>query len=140
MRSGRQHFINVLEVYSTNGEPRNRDIDRRPAHIIESDWSGGGLGARGEDGTDGDVVRTSRDGALRLLRGMCAETKLDFSRATGDLVGAVVGWNMPVERVKQYDEGIRKGGILMGVRPKNDEDAKYFEESWKTNRAQDVYR
>ena len=85
MRSGRQHFINVLEVYSTNGEPRNRDIDRRPAHIIESDWSGGGLGARGEDGTDGDVVRTSRDGALRLLRGMCAETKLDFSRATGDL-------------------------------------------------------
>jgi hypothetical protein len=60
--------------------------------------------------------------------------------ATGGLVGALVGWNMPEERVKQYDEGIRKGGILMGVRPKNDEDAKYFEESWKTNRAQNVYR
>ena len=60
--------------------------------------------------------------------------------ATGGLVGALVGWNMPEERVKQYDEGIRKGGILMGVRPRNDEDAKYFEESWKTNRAQDVYR
>ena len=60
--------------------------------------------------------------------------------ATGGLVGALVGWNMPEERVKQYDEGIRKGGILMGVRPKNDEDAKYFEESWKTSRAQDVYR
>ena len=60
--------------------------------------------------------------------------------ATGGLVGALVGWNMPEERVKQYDEGIRKGGILMGVRPKNDADAKYFEESWKTNRAQDVYR
>jgi len=60
--------------------------------------------------------------------------------ATGGLVGALVGWGMPEERVKEYDEGIRNGGILMGVRPKNDEDAKYFEESWKTNRAQDVYR
>lgn len=60
--------------------------------------------------------------------------------ATGGLVGALVGWNMPEERVKKYDEAIRKGGILMGVRPRNDEDAKYFENSWKTNRAQDVYR
>lgn len=60
--------------------------------------------------------------------------------ATGGIVGALVGWNMPEERVKQYDAGIRKGGILMGVRPRNDEDAKYFENSWKTNRAQNVYR
>jgi len=60
--------------------------------------------------------------------------------ATGGLVGALVGWNMPEERVKRYDEGIRKGGILMGVHPRNDEDAAYFEKSWKTNQAQDVYR
>ena len=60
--------------------------------------------------------------------------------ATGGIVGALVGWNMPEERVKKYDEGIRNGGILMGVRPRNDEDAKYLENSWKTNRAQDVYR
>lgn len=60
--------------------------------------------------------------------------------ATGGIVGALVGWNMPEERVKKYDEGIRNGGILMGVRPRNDEDAEYLENSWKTNRAQDVYR
>lgn len=60
--------------------------------------------------------------------------------ATGGVVGALIGWNMPEERVKQYDEGIRKGGILMGVRPRNDEDASHFESTWKANRAQDVYR
>lgn len=60
--------------------------------------------------------------------------------AGGGIVGALIGWNMPEERVKQYDEGIRKGGILMGVHPRNDEDAAYFEGSWKANRAQDVYR
>ena len=60
--------------------------------------------------------------------------------ATGGVVGALIGWNMPEERVKRYDEGIRKGGILMGVRPRNDEDASHLETAWKTNRAQDVYR
>ena len=60
--------------------------------------------------------------------------------ATGGVVGALVGWNMPEERVKRYDEGLRNGGILMGVRPRNDEDAAHLENAWKTNRAQDVYR
>lgn len=60
--------------------------------------------------------------------------------ATGGIVGALVGWNIPEERVKKYDEGIRKGGILMGVRPRNDEDAAYFENAWKTHRANNVYR
>jgi hypothetical protein len=60
--------------------------------------------------------------------------------ATGGIVGALVGWNLPEERVKRYDEGIRKGGILMGVRPRSDADAEHFESAWKTHRAQDVYR
>jgi len=60
--------------------------------------------------------------------------------ATGGIVGALVGWNIPEERVKTYDEAIRKGGILMGVRPRSDDDAAYVEKSWKENRAQDIYR
>lgn len=60
--------------------------------------------------------------------------------ATGGIVGALIGWGIPEERVKQYDEGIRDGGILMAVRPKNDEDASYFEDSWRTNRGEHVYR
>ena len=60
--------------------------------------------------------------------------------ATGGIVGALVGWNIPEERVKQYDEGIRQGGILMGVRPRSDADAAYLETAWKTHRANDVYR
>ena len=60
--------------------------------------------------------------------------------ATGGIVGALVGWGMPEERVKRYDEGIRNGGILMGVRPRNDEDATHLEGAWRSNRALDVYR
>ena len=60
--------------------------------------------------------------------------------ATGGIVGALIGWGIPEERVKEYDKGIRDGGILMAVRPRNDEDAAYLENSWKTHRGENVYR
>ena len=60
--------------------------------------------------------------------------------ATGGLVGALIGWGIPEERVKEYDQGIREGGILMAVRPRNDEDASYLENSWKSHRGENVYR
>jgi hypothetical protein len=60
--------------------------------------------------------------------------------ATGGLVGALIGWSIPEERVKKYEEGIKNGGILMGVHPRNDDDAQFLEQTWNTHRAQDVYR
>ena len=58
---------------------------------------------------------------------------------TGGLMGALVGWGMPEERVKRYESGVKNGGILMGVKPRSDADATYFEEQWKS-RGTDVYR
>jgi hypothetical protein len=60
--------------------------------------------------------------------------------ATGGLLGALVGWNIPEERARRYEAGIREGGILMGVRPRSDEDASHFESIWRTHRGEDVYR
>jgi hypothetical protein len=51
--------------------------------------------------------------------------------AAGGLVGAMVGWGIPEERVKDYEAGIKKGGILMGVKPRSEEDAQYLESQWK---------
>jgi hypothetical protein len=51
--------------------------------------------------------------------------------ASGGLIGALVGWGIPEERVKHYEQGIKDGGILMGVKPRSDADAKHFEEEWK---------
>jgi len=59
--------------------------------------------------------------------------------ATGGIVGALIGWNMPEERVKDYEEGIKNGGILMGVRPRSAEDAAFLEQDWKKNRGEHVY-
>jgi len=60
--------------------------------------------------------------------------------ATGGLVGALIGWGIPEERVKRYEEGVRQGGILMGVKPRSEEDAAHFEKTWRDYRGEDVYR
>lgn len=60
--------------------------------------------------------------------------------AGGGLIGALIGWNIPEERVKDYEEGIKQGGILMGVRTRNPDDAAYFENDWKNHSGQHIYR
>ena len=60
--------------------------------------------------------------------------------ASGGLIGALFGWNMPEERVKEYEKGMKKGGILMGVRTRDDADAEHLENAWTSNRGQHVYR
>jgi hypothetical protein len=59
---------------------------------------------------------------------------------TGGLIGALVGSGIPEDRAKHYDEGVRNGGILMGVNSRSDEDADYFENEFRTHRGEHVYR
>jgi hypothetical protein len=59
---------------------------------------------------------------------------------TGGILGALVGSGIPEDRAKEYESGIKEGGIVMGVNARNDEDAQYFENEWKTNRGESVYR
>jgi hypothetical protein len=58
----------------------------------------------------------------------------------GGLIGSLVGWGIPDEHAKAYESGIREGGIVMGVNPRTDEDAEYFEREWKSNRGEQIYR
>lgn len=60
---------------------------------------------------------------------------------TGGLVGALIGWGIPEDRAKEYEAGIREGGTVLGVTPRSDDDADYFENEWKTNyRGEHIYR
>ncbi|MEK6285668.1 MAG: hypothetical protein AABO57_08000 [Acidobacteriota bacterium] len=58
----------------------------------------------------------------------------------GGLIGGLVGWGIPEERAKAYESGLKEGGIVMGVNPRNDADAEYFEQEWKKNRGEQIYR
>ena len=60
---------------------------------------------------------------------------------TGGLVGALVGWGIPRGHAKEYETGIRNGGTVLGVNPRTDDDADYFEKEWRTNyKGENIYR
>lgn len=49
----------------------------------------------------------------------------------GGLVGVLVGAGIPEERAKSYETELKAGGIVVGVKPRHDEDARYFETEWQ---------
>lgn len=59
---------------------------------------------------------------------------------TGGVIGALVGAGIPEARAKLYESGIKDGNIVMSVKPRNNEDAEYFEKDWRTNNASEIYR
>lgn len=59
---------------------------------------------------------------------------------TGGLIGALVGSGIPEDRAREYEEGVKNGGMVMGITPRSDEDAAYFENEFRTHRAESIYR
>ena len=60
--------------------------------------------------------------------------------AAGSLVGALAGVGVPEDKVKVYEERVKKGDILLGVHPRNVEDVDYLENEWRSYRGEDIYR
>jgi hypothetical protein len=54
--------------------------------------------------------------------------------AAGGLIGTLIGAGIPEDRAKLHEKEIKEGAIVMGVKPRSDEDASYFEEEWRTPR------
>lgn len=59
---------------------------------------------------------------------------------TGGVIGALVGAGIPEDRAKAYESGIKDGNIVMGVKPRNDDDARYFENNWRSNQGEEIHR
>ena len=112
-------------------------------------WEGAGKGAAIGGGVGATLAAIAAVGTTLALPGLGLLIAGPLAAAlagggggalTGGLIGALVGHGIPEEHAKQYEEGIRNGGIVMGVNPRNDEDADYFENEWRSNRAEQLYR
>ena len=51
----------------------------------------------------------------------------------GALIGALTKWGIPKRRIEEYEQGIRAGGILMGVKPRSDKDASELVQQWQAS-------
>jgi hypothetical protein len=60
--------------------------------------------------------------------------------AAGGLIGGLIGAGIPEARAKIYENDVRSGGIVLGVRPRSDADAIALEQDWRTYRGENIYR
>lgn len=147
--SGRGYTRDDINVMmSEEARKRHFSDDARQSELGTKAAEGAGVGAA-VGGTLGAVVGVAAAvGAIALPGiGLIALGPVAAGLAgagaggvTGGLVGALVGSGIPEDRAKQYETGLKQGGILMGVRPRSPEDADYFEREWKSYRGENIYR
>jgi uncharacterized protein YjbJ (UPF0337 family) len=112
-------------------------------------WEGAGKGAAIGGGVGATLAAIAAIGTSLILPGIGLLVAGPIAAGlagggagalTGGLIGALVGHGIPEEQAKHYEKGLREGGIVMGVEPRNDEDADYFEKNWRDNHGESVYR
>ena len=138
--------INVVMSDDTRGHyySDNRQINTELGRRVEE---GGELGGP-IGGTIGIIIPAVIAVGVVALPGLgfvlagplaVALTAAGVAGLTFGLIGALSDWGIPEERAKQYESGIHDGGILMGVRPRSNEDARYFAKQWEAIGGQHVH-
>jgi len=132
-------------------ETRNKHfaVDDRPTELGNKALEGAGTGAAIGGTVGATLAAIAAIGTTLALPGLgllvagpiaAGLAGAGAGGATGGIIGALIGAGIPEERVKHYEKGLKEGGILMGVTPRSDADAEYFENEWKRNRGEEVYR
>lgn len=101
---------------------------------------GGGLGAVLAGLAAAGVIALPGIGLIAMGPIAAALAGGAVGAASGGLLGGLIGAGIPEEQARRYESGIREGNIVMGVSPRSDEDAAYFEREWRDYRGEDIYR
>jgi hypothetical protein len=146
----RGYTENDLDVMMTD-DTRKKYFDRDD--VVETELGnkaleGAGTGAA-IGGTLGAIIAAVAAGVSTVaLPGIglviagpiaAALTGAGAGAATGGIIGALVGSGIPEERAKVYEEGVKSGGIVMGVRPRSDDDADVIHREW-TSHGTEIHR
>jgi uncharacterized protein YjbJ (UPF0337 family) len=60
--------------------------------------------------------------------------------ATGGIIGALIGAGIPEDRAKEYERGLKEGGILIGTRARDEKHAADLERDFGSYGGRDVMR
>lgn len=128
-------------------ETRRRHFADADTELGSKAAEGAGIGA-GIGGTIGAVLAgIAAVGTTLVLPGIgivvagplaAALAGAGAGGVAGGLVGALIGAGIPEERVRHYEEGIKEGGILMGVKPRSVDDETAIQQSWTDSKGEHV--
>jgi hypothetical protein len=100
---------------------------------------GGGLGAVLAGLAAAGTIALPGIGLIAMGPIAAALTGGAIGAAGGGLVGALIGYGIPEEQARRYETGLREGNIVLGVTPRTEEDAAYFQHEWRNARGEDIY-
>src|ERR1700730_7933611 len=133
-------------------ETRNRYFS--PGHDTKTDLSGNAAKEAAEDGKSADDLGGPAGGTIGTIApalagvgtlllvpvlGVAAGpiavalTAAGAVGLAGALIGALTKWGIPQRRIEEYEQGIRAGGILIGVKPRSDKDASNLVREWQAS-------
>jgi hypothetical protein len=123
--------------------------DTRKKHFADKDsdlgdkaWEDAGKGAAIGGGIGATLGAIAAIGTTLALPGLglliagpiaAGLAGLGTGAVTGGLIGALVGHGVPEEHAREYESGIKEGRVFMGVNPRTDEDAEYFQNEWRNH-------
>jgi len=58
---------------------------------------------------------------------------------TGGIIGALVGWGIPEDNAKAYEQALVNGGVVIGVHPRDDNEAGKLRQQFKNLEGEDIF-
>jgi hypothetical protein len=144
--------INIIMSDETRSRyfERERDDDRKDTEFGNKAMEGAGTGSAigGAVGATAGIIAALGTSLVIPGLGLVIAGPIAAGLAgagaggiTGGIVGALVGAGIPKDRAEKHEKDIREGDIVMGVRPRSDEDADYLERDWREYEGhRNVYR
>lgn len=125
--------------YFSNGNPET-DLGHK---ALENSNTGLGVGGTITAVVGAIAVITTSiiiPGLGLIVAGPIAAGLASAGGLTSGVKGALMSTGIPAERAKEYEAGVKNGGIVMGVNARNDEDAAFFEKQWQENNGENINR
>jgi len=123
----------------SNADPRRTELGTRAAEGMGAGAvAGGGLGAL-LAGLAASGIAVPGLPIIAMGTLAAALTGAATGGTVGALIGGLIGYGIPEDRARLYDRGVREGGIVMGVNPRSQQDAEYFEREWRSCGGEQIY-
>jgi len=139
--------INLIMSDETRKKHFENDYDRTEVGTKAMEGAGTGSAIGGTIGAVAGVIAALGTSLVIPGLGMVVAGPIAAGLAgagaggiTGGVIGALVGSGIPEDRAKEYEKGVKSGGMVLGVKPRNDDDAAYIEKTWSTHRGENIYR
>jgi len=140
-----KHDVNLLMSQETRDRYFPKD-DARRTELGTKAAEGAGIGAVTGGGLGALLAGLAAAGIavpglpiIAMGTFAAAATGAAAGGGIGAILGALIGHGIPKERAEHYEEGIRRGGIVMGITPRTREDAQSLEQEWTACGGEQLY-